>query len=171
MMGDLEREAILQEVEELRAELIGMFNANIDALIQRLTDDCEGGGTAYEYEYPLGVASSLLKGTKPAAVIFGGEKVATTTWKRVYTEILCRCDADPKTHDALMYLRNKMSGRKRVVLSNTPDGMNKPVMLAEGLYAEAYFDTEWLLRTLMQILDAAHYDYSGITIAVSKKKR
>lgn len=70
-----------------------------------------------------------------------------------------------------MGLRNRIGSRKRVILSDVPGGMNKPVMIAGELYAESYFDTEWLMRMLVQILDAARYDYSGIAIAVGAERR
>lgn len=170
MMAADQNETVLQEIEELRVELIGKVNANMDALIQRIQGVGEDDGAVSEYEYPLGAASSLLKGTKPTAVIFGGERVEATTWKKVYTEILRRCSADEKTHDMLMDLRGKIGGRKRMVLSDQPGGMNKPVLISEGLYAESFFDTEWTLRMLVQILDAVHFDYSVITIAVNMRR-
>jgi hypothetical protein len=70
-----------------------------------------------------------------------------------------------------MSLRGKVSGRERTFLSGKPDGMDVPIKVAEGLYAEGYFDTEWLVKVLTKhILLPACYDYSGIRIAVIPNK-
>jgi hypothetical protein len=70
-----------------------------------------------------------------------------------------------------MSLRHRVSGRKREVISDCPDGMNIPIKLSEELYAEAYFDTEALVHTLTRrIFDAIRYDYSGITVAIIDRR-
>ena len=117
---------------------------------------------------------ALFKGTKPTAVFYGEEKVPVKTWFNVYSLILRRCAEDQEKRDALLYLCNKISGRKRVILSDTPDGMNRPVEVTDGVFAEGFFDTEWLVRILTtELLDNVRYDYSGISVSVmeSKKRR
>jgi len=50
--------------------------------------------------------------------------------------------------------------------------MNCPVEIANGVFVESFFDTEWLVRILTtEILDAVCYDYSGISVSVVKSKR
>ena len=122
--------------------------------------------------YRLCALPVTLKGTKPTAVFFGAEKAEVKTWRAVYTAVLRRCAAGSDKLAALMELRNKISGRRRVILSDKPDGMDTPIEIAEGLYAEVYFDTDWLLRILTrEILDAVHYDYSGISVAVRNERK
>ena len=120
----------------------------------------------HETRHSLNASSWLFRGTKPAAVIFGGHRVPVTTWREAYTQILRRCDQEK--HGELLQLRNKIAGRKRVFLSDKPDGMDAPIKIADTLYAEAYFDTEYLVRTLKHILDAAGCDYSGISIVMKE---
>ena len=156
---------ILKEIEKYRAELHAIVDAQMDSLIGRLNGETTGGNPPAEYEVTLYSNPSMLKGTKPAAVIFGDERVRVIKWREVYTEILRRCDREK--HSDLLYLRNRVAGRARMVISDKPDGMNVPVMLSEDLFVEAYFDTEQLLRTLVtRILDVVRFDYSGIKIAV-----
>lgn len=175
-MSNLPIDAALQVIEENRAKLIDIVNKNMDALRQRVivgetADGCDNLA-AMEREYPLISPPTLFKGTKPTAVVFIGEKVPVKTWRKAYTVILKRCVSNKVNLDALMSLRNRISGRKRMVLSDTPDEMNVPIALADGLYAEAYFDTEWLLRILTkQILDVIRYDYSGISVTVIENRR
>ena len=120
--------------------------------------------TASEREYPLSTKPWLFRGTKPSAVIINGKRMPAHTWRDAYHLILRCCDMEK--HEALMGLRNKIAGRKRVFLSDKPDGMDVPIKLTEALYVEAYFDTEYLVRTLKLILDAAGYDYSDISVIV-----
>jgi hypothetical protein len=174
----MNREAILSELEKTRELLHGRVNARIDALIGRVKSgeplDNEGDGAVIETKYPLSMPPSLFKGTKPVAVHFGDEKTAVKNWRSAYALILRRCAETPENRDALMGLRNKISGRTRVVLSDKPDGMDYPIEVADGIFVEGYFDTEWLIRTLtVEILDVACYDYSGISISVmpGKKRR
>jgi hypothetical protein len=61
-MNALRQEAILQEIEELRAELIGKVNANVDAFIQRLTGNCGDGDLDLPWER-LDMADALRSDT------------------------------------------------------------------------------------------------------------
>jgi hypothetical protein len=90
----------------------------------------------------------------------------------VYALILRRCAEDQDKRDALKYLCNKISGRKRLILSDKPDGMNRPVEVEDGVFAEGFFDTEWLIRILTtELLDTVRYDYSGISVSVTAAKK
>jgi hypothetical protein len=131
-----------------------------------------GALAVYETIYPLCIDPARFKGTKPTFVYFSEEKVAVKTWREVYTLILQRSAARAEIFENLMYLRGKISGRKRVILSGKPNGMNVPVKIADELFAEGFFDTEWLIKVLtVDILDAAHYDYSDISVSVVAGKK
>ena len=129
---------------------------------------CVGNVPANETRYTLNTSPWQFRGKKPIAVIFDDHRTPVRTWREVYTQILRRCDREK--HDVLLQLRNKIAGRKRVFLSDKPDGMDAPIRIAEALYAEAYFDTEYLVRTLRQILDVAGCDYGGISIVIMEDK-
>ena len=122
----------------------------------------------YETICPLYAGPGIFKGEKPTGVLFGAsDRVDVGTWKKVFHEILCRCDADPEKHVALMNLRGKVSGRERFLLSKEPLGMRSPLKIADNLYTETHYDTETLLRILMtRILAAVGYDYSHISVAI-----
>ena len=121
-----------------------------------------------ETRYTLNTSPWQFRRKKPIAVVFDSSRMPVRTWREVYTQILRRCDREK--HDELLQLRNKIAGRKRVFLSDKPDEMDSPIKIAEALYAEAYFDTEYLVRTLRHILGAAGCDYSGISIAIMEDK-
>jgi len=170
----MSRDDILSELEVARKKMLDAVNSKIDALIMRIRngEPLDDDLTPAETVCPLSASPYLFKGTKPTAVYFGGERAEVRTWFKIYSLILQRCAAEQDKQDALRHLCNKIHGRSRVILSDKPDGMNKPVEVAEGIYAEGFFDTEWLIRILTtQLLDAVGYDYSGISVSVVANKR
>jgi len=194
-VGDssVSREVILSELEASRIYLLSHINTKFDVLKAKVEngEPVEGELSVLEIIYPLGVNSALFKGTKPTAIYFGSvvspvtianllpaatptydEVITVKSWRAVYTLILQRCAAISQNYNTLLSLRNKISGRGRVFLSGKPDGMSVPVKIAEELFAEAYFDTEWLIRVLTNdILDVVGYDYSGISVSAVPNKR
>ena len=164
----LPQEITLREIESTRAALMALIETTMDALRQRILDgDLNAADNRRECVYPLSVAPALFKGTKPAAVLFGAERVEVKTWRTVCAEILQRCIADPDRYADLLYLRNKIAGRVRVILSDKPDGMSRPLKLTGDLYFESFYDTEWLIRILTkEVLDNTCFDYSNISVAV-----
>ena len=123
---------------------------------------------SFETICPLHSGTAMFKGKKPTGVLFGeSDRVDVGTWKKVFREILRRCNADPEKHVSLMNLRGRISGRERILLSKDPDGMRSPLKVADNLYVETHYDTETLLRLLMvRILDAVGYDYRHISVAI-----
>jgi len=167
-MSNFSRDDALLELKRIRENLLMVVNTTIDSLITRLEngEDIEIGAPA-EITYPLSVTPSLFKGMKPTSVLFGEERVAVKTWRQVCSEIMQRCIADPDRHADLLYLRNKIAGKVRVILSDKPDGMNRPLKLADDLYFETFYDTEWLIKILTKdLLDNARFDYSDISVTV-----
>jgi hypothetical protein len=64
-----------------------------------------------------------------------------------------------------MYLRGKVAGRERVFISETKEGMSKPVKIDEGLYVEAHFGSEGMMHVLVQrILAVIQFDCSNVYI-------
>ena len=169
---------VIQEIQAARAQILEEVNEAFDQLQKTLESDgaenfsSEGGTQAqngdYESIYPLAIDPGIFKGKKPTGVLFGENgRVDVGTWKKVFQEILQRCDKDPEKHVALMNLRGKISGRERVFLAKEPDGMRSPLRLSENLYVETHYDTETLIRIITKrILDAVGYDYSGISVAI-----
>jgi hypothetical protein len=166
----------IREIRTLRAYLIGEIDTKCNELILKLeqggnSPEHEDNAENYESVYPLSVGPELFKGKKPTGVIFGKERIVVQTWKMVFKEIMCRCNKDPVKHMALMGLRNKISGRERIMLSDTPGKMRSPLEIDKKMYVETHYDTETLLRILLyRILDAVNYDYSKIFVALRNNK-
>ena len=171
----MNKKIALSELEAVRAQLLGMVNDRIDSLIAKIKNgEAIDNNTlsAAEIVYPLSIEPALFKGTKPTAVHFGGEKIPVKTWRKAYTLILRRCAGISEKRETLMGLRNKISGRTRIILSDKPDGMSRPIEIADDVFVESFFDTEWLGRIMTkEILDVVRYDYSGISVSVVKSKR
>jgi len=171
----MNKEIALSEIEAVRAQLLGMVNDRIDSLIAKIKNgEAIDNNTlsAVEIVYPLSIEPALFKGTKPTAVHFDDEKIPVKTWRKAYTLILQQCTDIPEKREALMSLRNKISGRTRIILSDKADGMSRPIEIADDVFVESFFDTEWLVRILTrEILDVVRYDYSSISISVVKRKR
>ena len=109
----------------------------------------------------------IFIGKKPAAVLFGEERVEVKTWSQVYAAVIGRCNQDPAGHERLMYLRNKAAGKVRVFISDSPAGMRRPLKVDEGIFCEIHYGTETLLHILtVRILKPARFDYSGIRVAL-----
>ena len=120
-----------------------------------------------EWTYPFSCETYLFVGKKPAAVMFGKERVDVKSWRGVYAAILKRCNDDPKCHEMLMYLRNKTAGKVRLFLSDKPDGMSQAYMIDTDLYGEIHFGTESLMHVLCKrILDYTGFDYRSIKIVL-----
>jgi len=169
----MDKATALAELEKARNNMLLYINTKFDALVARVEggEAVEGNPSDIDMLYPLCINPATFKGTKPTAVYFGGEMIGVKTWRAVYTLILQRCATIPEKHNRLMSLRNRISGRNRTFLSDKPIGMNAPVKIAEELFAEAYLDTEWLIKVLTtEILYHAHYDYSHISISVTTAK-
>ena len=107
-------------------------------------------------------------GTKPTAVIFGKERVDVKTWREVAGVILSRCNE--QRHDELMYLRNKVSGKVRVIFSDSSDGMRRPLKIADEMYLETHYGSQTLMYILVDlILKYTGFDYSDINITITRK--
>ena len=167
----------LQDIQETRTQIILEINTLFDQLIETL--EAQGGidsmsaiseiqTEGYESIYPLSINSRSFKGKKPTGVLLGERgRVDVGTWKAVFREIMKHCNADPEKHVALMNLRGRVSGRERIFLAKTSEGMRSPLEISANLYAETHYDTETLLRIMTsRILDAIGYDYSGISVAI-----
>ena len=124
----------------------------------------------YERIYRLISPTYMFVGTKPAAVLFGDERVEVKTWRQVYSVIIGRCNENPQNHEMLMYLRNKAAGKVRKFLSDKPDGMTRPLKIDTDLWGEVQYGTATLLHILLnQILKYTEFDCSNIRIILKSK--
>ena len=159
-------QAGLQELCQITNRIMEQYSAEHAATGE------EGGNLdsvdRYESIYPLCMEPGFFKGKAVVAVIFpDGVRVETPTWKNFVEVVLKRCNGDAKKHKALMELRNRIQGRSRRLLGSGNTGMRSPIKIDRGLYMEAHYDTESLLRIMKtRILDAVGYDYRGIQVAI-----
>lgn len=69
-----------------------------------------------------------------------------------------------------MDMRGKVFGRWRAILESTPDNMSVPLKIDEHLYFEAKFDTETMIKVLLEkVLTPANCDCSEIKIRYISK--
>lgn len=125
--------------------------------------------TEQTQQVPLSTKPYIFIGRKPAAILFGEERVDVLTWVEAYTVIIKRCNSDPDCHERLMYLRNKAGGKFRVFLSDKPDGMRRPVEIDDNLYGECHYGSEALMHILVnQILAHTNFDCSNVSIIIKR---
>ena len=114
---------------------------------------------------PLATDPARFKGEKPAALYFpDGRRVETNTWRKLVKVILADCGAVPECREQLEQWVCLIHGPQRAVISSNPAGMNVPLKIADGLYFEGYFDTEFLFKQLTQALELAEYEYTGLAV-------
>lgn len=162
----------VEEVEELRKRLINLVNQKCDNILKVYNSKgIVGSPVNIVSEVKLGEAVPYyLKGKKPIAVIFDGKQIETRTWKLVAAVILTECNREKKYHEQLLYLCDKVLGKNRVILGSKYEGMKVPIKIDEGVYFEAKFDTESLIRVLKErVLKPIGFDMGRVVIKYSFK--
>lgn len=162
-VGSGNQDQQLMEIERLRAQMHELVDRKADLLVQQVTQGQTAGGPLV---LPLDAPSSIFKGKKPIALVFpDGTEVAVPTWKKAAAAIMRDCNADPRRHESLLYLRGKVSGKLRAILDSTPERMDVPLKIDDGLFLESKYDTESLLTVLTKrVLDVVGYDYHDIMV-------
>lgn len=166
-----ELSAQLAEIERRRAKWHQMLDAKCDALILQLVGYTQVEGDQGRV-MPLASPPMAFKGTKPAAVIFSGDwEVPVSTWRQAMRAVLLECAADPVRRERMLDMRCRVFGNFRSLLSETPDGMNAPLEICEGLYVEGKFDTQSLLQNITQkIFDRVGFDYRSIVVRLREPR-
>ena len=164
---------IIEDLTKARDCLTKIINEDFDRLIANLENpDLDVEDAEYELTYPLLADPSIFIGRKPAAVLFGQERVTAKSWRDVYGTILARCNENPKNHETLMYLRNKAAGKCRVFLSDSPDGMTRPLKIDTDLWGETHYGSQTLMYILVErILSPVCFDCSDINIVIKVGNR
>lgn len=167
-MTENEKELYIVQLEKSRVELHHILDNKIDQAILSIKNDEPFPETSPVL--PLTTHPAQFKGMKPVAIIFKDRnKVSVKKWREVPIAILQECCRSPVFKQRLMDLRDKVNGRKRIILGKSPIGMNVPLQIDPELYMEGKFDTEWLLRVLTDmILRPIQYDFNGIHIVLRK---
>ena len=159
---------IIAEIEQTRLSLTKLIDAKFDQLISNLEIFIANGEfPEFEWNVPLSVDPHVFIGEKPAALLINGERIAATSWKKVFEEVLIYCTQDPIYYDRLFHLRGKLKGNSRTFISDSPESLTRPTKIADNLYAETHYGAETLIHILVQrILFSIKYDYSNIHIVL-----
>ncbi len=161
---------IIQEIEEMRQRMLQEINAEFDRIIESVSmnmDNLTAEAAPYAVQYPLTVGSGIFKGKKPMAVIIDGENYTVKTWKELVKTIMDKCTESTENIIKLYELVGKISGKKRVLLSTTTDGMRSPIEITKHMYMETHYDTETLLNILVnRILMPIGYDVRNISVVI-----
>lgn len=155
-------------IREKQNQLVTMINTTFDEIVkevERLQTSDRNYEEKYESLYPLTNATGF-KGKKVIAVKIGDHRIITATWKIAVKTILQEVIKDDTMKERVMILRDKLLGRVRKRISETPESMRSPLELCEDLYIETHYDTETLINLLLQILDEIKYDYNHIQIVI-----
>ena len=150
---------------QLKQDLIDFVNSTMDAAVSAFE---LSGGEIKSIDVPLLGHTNFFKGRKPTAVIFSdGRECIVSKWKCVAQAILEDCISDSSCRTRLLMLREKVSGKSRIILSADPTAMDSPIEISDGLFMESKFDTETLLKVLIdRVLTPAGYDVTGISIRI-----
>lgn len=167
----------ITELESMRKRILREINTEFDILIEQMStaeDSAAPQAVApppYEITYPI-TAGGIFKGTKPTAVAFGGEAPETVfNWKQLVETVMKKCVSDERYLEKLYSLSNRVTGRKRVLLSCSARDMRSPIEIADRLYMETHYDTETLLNILItKILMPIGYDYSTISVTIINRQ-
>lgn len=159
---------IINDIREKQNQLIVMINTVFDEIVkevEQLTLEENMTITEYESVYPV-TNSTGFKGRKPIAVIIEGKRMTTPTWKKVVENVLREVIKDEKMKQKIFDLRDILLGRIRTRLSRKSDNMRSPIKLCDNLYIETHYDTETLIKLLIEILSEISYDYNKIKVVV-----
>ena len=163
---------LIKEIREKQNEIVMMVNSTFDELVRKMESiEIEEREFENEYEtiYPITNATGF-KGKKPIAIIYKGKRYTTPTWKAVVENILKEVIKDENMKNRVMALRDRLLGRVRKRLSNTDDKMRNPLKICDGLFIETHYDTETLIKLLLEILEEISYDYNDIQIVIKNNK-
>lgn len=116
---------------------------------------------------PLDYEPRYFIGRRPTRLLIGTFEIPVNKWSEVARILLKDCNE--KKHRQLLSVRNKISGKCRMILSDTDAGMDRALKVDEGIYFEIHCGTECLLRMLLLTFRAAGYDYSDIHVCVREK--
>lgn len=159
---------LIDEIRKKQDEIIMMINAAFDETIKKVANlqlNPNEEKNEFEMIYPVTNVGGF-KGKKVIAVIINGKRYVVPTWKVAVTTILQEVMKDENNKNKIYNLCDKLLGRVRNRLSHTNSGMRSAIKLDDNLYIETHYDTETLMRFLLQILSDINYDFSNIKIAL-----
>lgn len=160
----------LEMIEQSRKEIHEMIDRKYDEFLERLSNGESLSDLMEEQPRVMSLANmpALFKGKKVDAVIFSdGRTVPVHTWKGAVTEILRDCNQNEAMHNRMLKLCDIVAGRQRIILGSNPNEMDVPLKIAEGIYFEGKFDTEYLIKMMRErVLKEVGYDYVNVSLSI-----
>ncbi len=161
---------IIEEIEIARQRVIQQVNTEFNALLERAAksgNDIRTESRPYELRYPRAAGSGMFKGKKPMAVMIGNESFEVKTWKELVKAVMEKCTESKDNIIRLYELAGHISGKKRVLLATSDEGMRSPIEIAKHMYMETHYDTETLLNILItRILMPIGYDVGHVWVVI-----
>ena len=158
----------IKEIRDMQFQIISTINTTFEKIVKKFEELEQNESIVeqneFQVKYPITYAG--FKGTKPIAVIINSNEIITPSWKSVVENILKEVIKDKTMEQKLMNLRNIILGRTRTRIASNEGNMRSPILITEGLYIETHYDTEALMKFLLEILDSINYDYSKIEIRI-----
>lgn len=160
-----------ESMEQLREELHAIVDQKIDDFLACLAS--RESRVKTEIELPITILPAYFKGKKPVSIIYpDGSEVYADKWKKVAYHLLHQCAEDECMRDRLRNISGKVYGRDRKLLSDNGNGMDVPLEFYPGMFFEAKFDTESLLKVITsRIFIPIGYNYEGIRLKVIDPQR
>ena len=151
-------EELLEEIERIRVKTIRNINCDYDNLIIKLTGE-ETIPAPIHMDNP-----HRFVGTRPRKLYIHSMEHDVSTWSDVAYFLLCNLNVE--RHDELREIAGKFHGKKRMILGNSADGMERPRKIDDDLYFEVHSGTETMLILLMKICRFVDFDTSDILVSV-----
>lgn len=130
---------IIEEIEYMREKIIAITNREIDRyfdeLKMRLSDDELLAVISDEEAEPMPICFNdphYFIGTKPAKLFVGSKEYTVKSWINVVRIVLTQINE--AHHYKLSEWAGKYSGRSRIILGNTGEGMDKPIKIDDDIY-------------------------------------
>ncbi|MCL2190206.1 MAG: hypothetical protein FWB87_15750 [Defluviitaleaceae bacterium] len=164
----------LLEIQLARENIVEVVNSRFDNIIARLKVPDVASNLADKnkavhgsYAIPIAFNPAIFNNRKPVAVLFNDERIYAKSWRDVLHAILTRCCQDPIYCERLMDLKGKAVGKSRILLSDNPDEVVKPMMIVEGLHVDVHQGASALMGMLVnKLLKTIGFDYSNLFIEV-----
>lgn len=157
----MNKEELLKELERMRMKMIRSINCDYDNLRMKLTGE-EVVPAPIHMDNP-----NRFIGTKPVKLYIGSDEFSVSKWSEVAYFTLCKLNAE--RHEEIREVAGRFSGKKRKILGNSADAMDRALKIDEDLYFELHFGTESMLTLLLKICKYVDFDIDDILVSVIER--
>lgn len=150
-----------EKMEQL-SNIIVSAQRKFDLLKGQVENGCE----SYTDIDNLQGETSVFIGYKPISIeLPDGSKHQVKKWNDVAKVLVTECVKDSSNHERIKSKANMLYGNKRLLLSTTPDELERPIKICDDIYFETHTGTENMLNIIKkQFLMPLGYDLSKIWI-------